>query len=303
MASVGVLPNAVIQNADVPDVIIDAHHHLWDPAKVEYPWLTEKLAPIDRRMEFDSLGPLLRANGIDRTVLVQSLDSDADTDYMLAQADAEPAIAAVVGWVPLERAADAAPRLAELQEHPRFRGVRCSINFEPDPDWLLRDDVAEGLALLEREGVPLDVVSVRRRHLEIVPILAGRYPALPLVLDHLSKPPIKKDADWIEGWRANLARAAECPTVFAKVSGLFPARGAMDEWTVDDVRPFFEFALETFGADRLMWGSDWPIADLAGGYQRVWDALSTLFAELSPTERSALLGGTAARFYGIGEDA
>jgi L-fuconolactonase len=197
---------------------------------------------------------------------------------------------------------EADARLAVLQAHPRFRGIRCSINFEPDPDWLLRDDVGEGLALLERRGVPFDVVSVRRRHLEIVPILAARYPGLPMVLDHLSKPPIKKDADWVAGWRASLAAAAACPTVFAKVSGLFPARGPLDEWTVGDIRPFFEFALETFGPDRLMYGSDWPISVLAGGYQRVWDGLSVLLGELSADERAAILGGTAARFYDISEE-
>src|SRR3954453_19528907 len=103
--------------------------------------------------------------------------------------------------------------------------------MEPDADWLLRPEVDESLALLEEQGVPFDVVSVRRRHLELVPILSERHPGLRLVIDHLSKPPIRKDAAWIDGWKQNLARAAENPNVYAKVSGLTPARGALDDWT------------------------------------------------------------------------
>ncbi len=282
---------------------IDAHHHLWNPGTVDYPWLGPELAPIDGPMELDRLTPLLQANGIGAGVLVQSQDSDEDTDYMLAAAADEPAVAAVVGWVPLERPADAERRLDALAGHRKLRGIRVAINWLPDTDWLLQPAVAEGLDLLARRDLPFDVVGVRRRHLELVPELSERHPSLRLVLDHLSKPPIGKDEDWVRGWKQNLARAAENPNVFAKLSGLFPARGKLDEWDAEDVRPFFAHALECFGADRLMWGSDWPIAELAGGYEKVVVESERLFAELSEPERDALWGGTATRFYGLANGA
>ena len=280
-------------------MIIDAHHHVWDPQRAAYPWLTPDLGTLDRAIEFEELAPLLADLGIDRTVLVQSADNDEDTDYMLEVAEAQPEVGAVVAWVPLHRPADAARRLDTLAGHPAFRGVRCSINFEPDVEWLLRPDVGEGLALLEQRRIPFDVVSVRRRHLELVPILSERHPELVLIIDHLSKPPIGRDASWVAGWEENLRAAAGNPNVLAKVSGLFPARGDLADWTAEDVRPFFHVALEVFGADRLMWGSDWPIVNLAGGYEKAWRELNLLFAELDASERAAVLGGTAARAYRV----
>ena len=189
----------------------------------------------------------------------------------------------------------------EIEGHPAFRGVRCSINFEPDVEWLLRPDVGEGLALLEARGIPFDVVSVRRRHLELVPILSERHPDLVMIIDHLSKPPIGRDESWVAGWQRNLRAAAANPNVLAKVSGLFPARGDLADWTADDVRPFLHDALEAFGAERLMWGSDWPIVDLAGGYAKVWTELNRLFDELDaggarrPCAAARRHGSTASR--------
>src|SRR5690606_2779071 len=177
------------------------------------------------------------------------------------------------------------------------RGIRHGINSEPDPDWILRAEVADGLRLLEDEGLPFDYVPVRRRHLELVPELVERHPRLRIVIDHLSKPPVRRD-EW-EPWWSNIARAAESPTVSAKISGLMPAGGDLRVWEPDDLRPFVDRALETFGAERLMWGSDWPVIDLAGGYQRALEAAQTLSRHWSEHERAAVFRGTAAGFYGI----
>lgn len=281
-------------------VVIDAHQHFWDPARVAYDWLGPDLGPINRAIEFADLEPLLAATGVEHTVLVQSADNEPDTEYMFEVAAAHPEIAAVVGWVPLDDPAAVAERLPILSANPVFVGIRNLIHTKDDPDWLLRSDVDESLGILALSGVPFDVVSVLPRHLEHVPTLSERHPDLRMVIDHLSKPPIKAGGD--EPWRSLITRAAENPHVYAKVSGLYPAAGDMTDWTADDVRPYLELALDLFGADRLMFGGDWPISVLAGGYVRVWEELNTLFDELSPDDRAAILGGTAAAFYRIPAD-
>jgi L-fuconolactonase len=195
--------------------------------------------------------------------------------------------------VPLDRPAQAAEALDRLAARPKFVGVRTLIHDQADPDWLLRPPVGEGLALLERRGVPFDVISVLPRHLSHVPVLAERYPDLPMVLDHLSHPPLGGADD--ARWRDQMTAAAAHPLVHAKVSGLYPA----GTWTAEDIRPAVEFAFEAFGADRLMFGSDWPVAELGGGYLKVWTELSKIFGQLSAPERAAVLGSTATRFYGL----
>jgi L-fuconolactonase len=280
--------------------VIDSHQHFWNPSRVSYDWLGPDLGPINRAIEFPELAPLLAATGVERTVLVQSADNAADTDYMFEVAAAHREIAAVVGWVPLDDPEAVARRLPILRANPAFAGIRNLIHTRPDPDWLLRSDVDESLGILAAAGVPFDVVSVLPRHLEHVPTLSERHPDLPMVIDHLSKPPIKVGDD--EPWLSLIRRAAENPRVYAKVSGLYPAVGDLADWSADDVRPYLELALELFGADRLMFGGDWPISVLAGGYVRVWEELSVLFDELAPGDRSAILGGTAASFYNIGND-
>ena len=280
--------------------VIDAHQHVWDPTKARYDWLTQEFAPINRPITFDELRPSLRRAGVQATVLVQSADNDDDTDLMLATARANPEIAAVVAYVRLDRPEEAASRLAELQHNPLVVGVRNLIHDIPDPDWLLRPEVDEGLGVLESAGVTFDLVSVLPRHLELVPLLVERHPRLKIVIDHLSKPPIGLPDR--EPWWQLIARAAEAPLVHAKISGLYSATADSASWTPQAVRPFFDHAMEVFGADRLMYGGDWPISVLSGGYDRVWDGLCEFFDELDAAARQSVLGGTAERFYGTGTE-
>ena len=154
--------------------------------------------------------------------------------------------------------------------------------------------MGEGLALLEERGIPFDVISVLPRHLSHVPVLSERYPALRMVLDHLSHPPLG-GADTSQ-WRELITAAARNPLVFAKVSGLYPPDPS---WTAEDLRDVVEFAFELFGPDRLMFGSDWPVAELGGGYAKVTAELFTLIGQLHPADREGVLGGTARRFYAL----
>ncbi|RAY11543.1 hypothetical protein DPM19_30035 [Actinomadura craniellae] len=280
--------------------IIDAHQHFWNLDRVAYPWLTPDQGPIHRTFEEGDLQADLDACGIDGTVLVQSADSYADTDYMLEVADRWPRVRAVVGWVPLTRPDEAAQALDRYRRDPRYAGVRHLIHDEPDPDWLLRPELRDGLDALAERGLTFDVVAVLPRHLEHVPVLAERHPGLRLVIDHLAKPPIRERGR--QPWADLLARAAAHPNVYAKVSGLNTAAD-WETWSAGDLRPYVEHALEVFGAGRLMFGGDWPISVLAGGYRKVWDETVTLLdgLALAPADRARILGGTAVEVYRIPE--
>jgi len=279
--------------ATIPEVI-DAHLHLWDPAPGSYPWLTPGHGPLYRSFGPEDGEPRLAAAGVDRAVLVQADDSYADTEAMLAAAGRWPRVAAVVGWVPLTDPVEAARALDRYTRDPRFVGVRHLVHDEPDPDWLLRPEVREGLALLAERGLSFDVVAVLPRHLEHVPVLAAAHPGLRLVVDHLGKPPVAAGG-W-EPWASLLAEAARFPNVAAKVSGLDTAADPAS-YGAADLRRYVEHALACFGPDRLMFGSDWPISELAGGYPRWWTVLAELLAPLDDDARAAVLGSTAARWY------
>jgi L-fuconolactonase len=271
-------------------VVIDAHQHLWDPQRHTYDWLLRPgNEPILRTFTMQDVLPLASTAGVDRAVLVQADDHWADTEAMFEAAGAHDEVAGVVAWVPLDRPGDAAPMLDELQSRQKFAGIRNLIHDQPDPDWLLRPGVGEGLALLEQRDVPFDIVAVLPRHLEHVPVLSRRYPRLRMVLDHLGHPPL--DGGSWQPWRSLIERAAQNPLVSAKISGLYPTGSG---W---DFRPLIEFALETFGPDRLMFGSDWPVAELFGGYEHVTGSLLRVIRELSAHEQAAILGETAQSIY------
>ncbi len=275
---------------------IDAHQHFWDPRGGHYAWLERAGPELQRAFDYDDLAPYLQRHGIDATVLVQAEDSDEDTDAMFEIADTHPAIVGVVGYVPLERPEHAAARLAILQRRNKLVGIRNLIHDQPDADWLLRPDVADGLRILEQAGVPFDLVAVLPRHLEHLDYLSERVPGLPIVIDHLAKPPIGTDR--FEPWATLIRRAAMHPQVYAKISGLYPVAG-VQTCGAYDLRPWIDVALEAFGPDRLMIGSDWPVAISAGGYDLTWSNLVAVITGYGPDVARAILGRTAATFYSL----
>ncbi len=275
---------------------IDAHQHFWNLDRVAYPWLTPEAGPLYRTYEPPELEPQLRDAGVDQTVLVQAANSYEDTDAMLDQADRYSWIGAVVGWVPLTEPEEAARALDRYARRPAFRGVRHLIHDEADPDWVVQERVIDGLQLLADRGLSFDVVAVFPVHLKHVPTLAARLPTLTLIIDHLAKPPIT--AREMEPWASQLAAAARYPNVYAKISG-FSTVDDPATWSAADLRPYIDAAIERFGTDRLMVGSDWPVCTLAGDYQRVWTETNNALGGRTQAERDALLGGTAARVYRI----
>lgn len=277
-------------------MIVDSHVHLWDAAHTPQPWTTPDMEVIRRSFGPADLEPLLDRNGIDAAVLVQGACLDSDTDYLCEEADRQEWIAGVTVWLPLDDPVRARERLTALRRWPKVRGVRHLIQDESDPHWIMRDAVLESLELLEAEGVLLELPVVYPRHFDDVPRLAALFPRLVLVVDHLGKPPLADGG--LGKWEEKLLAASEAPNVSAKVSGLNTAL-TRDDWTADDFVAAVEIAVRAFGADRLMCGTDWPVALLNGDYDRVWNALKQVVATVAPDDADLLLGGTAARIYQI----
>jgi L-fuconolactonase len=273
---------------------IDAHQHFWEFREpFDHAWMDgERFASIRRDFLPSDLKPLIETVGVDRTVFVQTQHCLAENDWVLALAEQNEFVAGVVGWVDLA-SPDCERPLERLLPHPKFVGVRHIAHDEPDFDFIVRPDVLRGLAVLERHQVPFDLLFFVR-HLRHVATLAGRFPNLPLVIDHLAKPHIKLGTidDWLPGFRA----AAQFPNVYCKLSGMV-TEADWAAWTVDDLRPYVERAIEWFGPGRCMFGSDWPVCRLAATYDEVHNALAECIAELSAAEQAEIFGGTATRFY------
>jgi L-fuconolactonase len=272
--------------------VVDAHLHVWDLERSEYAWLTPELGALYATFTADQAGAELEAAGIASAVLVQAEDSERDTDLMLEAARRHPWIAGVVGWVQLDDPAVAERQLDRRLQDPCFRGVRHLVHDDARDDFLALPSVRRSLGKLAERGVSFDVPDAWPRHLAATADLAGALEDLRVVVDHLGKPPFV-GSDW-DSWRTALAEVAAHPNTTAKVSGLqVPGR----PFTVAQVRPAWEIALELFGPARLMWGSDWPVTVLVGGYAHAWDVMSSLIAELSPDEQSQVTRSTAASVY------
>jgi L-fuconolactonase len=281
---------------------IDAHLHVWDLDAAEYSWLTPALPDLNRTFGFDEVIPELDACGVDRVVLVQAADNAADTEHMRAVADASERVAGIVAWLPLDRPDELTTRIAELRGDPRVVGIRCLIHDMADREWVLRPDVADGLDRVSEAGWSFDYVCSNPEPLVHVPALAYRHPDLRIVIDHLGKPPIGAGEDARLAWRSLILDAAVHPNVAAKLSGLASAVGGPDSWTVDTLRPIVDDALEVFGVERLMYGGDWPVSLLAGGYRRTFDGLAAALDGLSGPEREAVYGGSCRTWYRIDEE-
>ncbi len=276
---------------------VDAHHHFWDPATADYPWMTDEVAPIRRAFGPADLAPLLTETGIDATVLVQTRSSLDETRQFLATAAAEPFIAGVVGWVDLT-APSVSDAIAALRAAPggdRLVAIRHQVHDEPDPDWLARADVRRGLAAVASSGLAYDLL-VRPRELPSALGVARATPGLRFIVDHAAKPPIASGR--LEPWASRLRPLARLDNVSCKASGLV-TEADWTSWAPDDLRPYVEMVLELFGPARLMFGSDWPVCLLAATYERVVHSVRELTSSLTVAERGRIFGGTAIETYAL----
>jgi len=273
---------------------VDAHHHVWDLAVRDQPW-TAGLAPLRRSFTVDDLRPAAQRADVTATVVVQTITVAQETPELLALAAAEPLIAGVVGWVPLD-SPEVADQLAALRSLPggdTLVGVRHQVQEEPDPWWLARPEVRAGLTAVGASGLAYDLLVTA----EQLPAAVDTVRALPevrFVLDHAGNPPVDPAAD--AAWRNAVAELARAGNVVVKLSGLvtraYPKRvpaGLLRSWAAT--------LLEEFGPDRMMFGSDWPVCTLSASYDEVLAVALNTVAGLSAAERRAVFAGTATRTY------
>ena len=277
-------------------MIVDAHHHFWDPARAAYPWMTDDLAKIRRPFGPADLEPLLRHCGVDRSIVVQARADLDETRELLATAGSTDFVAGVVGWIDLTNP-HASQTIAELRALPggsRLVGIRHQVHDEPDPAWLLRADVQRGLAAVGAAGLAYDLL-VRTRELPAALETARRFPHMRFVIDHIAKPSIR-DGRGTAAWAEEMAPFGELVQVSCKLSGMV-TEADWKRWRPEDLAPYVDRVLGWFGPGRCMFGSDWPVCLLAADYGQVFGALLTTLDGLDRRAKDEVLGTTAIRMY------
>jgi L-fuconolactonase len=274
-------------------VRVDAHQHFWRYSAREYGWIEARMGRIRRDFLPADLAPELGRAGLDGCVAVQARASEAETEFLLGLARAHPFVRGVVGWIDLQ-AGDVEAALARWAADPLLRGLRHGVQDEPDPDFLERPAFLRGVGALARHGLAYDLL-IHPRHLAAARRFVARFPALGIVLDHLAKPAIARGER--EPWESGFRALAELPNVSCKLSGLV-TEARWNAWRPGDFRAYLDAALEVFGAERLLFGSDWPVCLLAApSYRAVVELVLAWAEELAPAARAQLFGLNAARIY------
>ena len=273
---------------------IDAHQHFWQYSKKEYDWIGPEMQEIAHDFGPAELLKELRDSGIDGSVAVQARQSLEETDWLLALAEQSEFIRGVVGWAPVA-AAEFAEVLERWSGRSKLKGLRHIIQAEPDDEFILREEFNRGISAIAGSGLVYDIL-IYEKHLPATIKFVDRHPNQVFVLDHAAKPRIKDRLG--EPWRGHLAQLAERENVYCKLSGMV-TEADWKQWTPDDLRPYAEHALDAFGAERVMFGSDWPVCLVACGYKTWFETAQRFLADLSAAEKDLVLGGVAAKVYSL----
>jgi L-fuconolactonase len=274
--------------------VIDAHHHFWQYSPEAYPWIGDGMSVLRRDFLMPDLRPLMEAAGVTGLVTVQAQQTVDETRWLLDVATSAPEILAVVGWVPLAQA-DVAGTLDDLAAHPKLRGVRHVLQGEADDRYVLREDFNAGVSRLHALGLTYDIL-IYERHLPHAIAFVDRHPDQVFILDHVAKPRIREGV--LSPWREQMRELARRPRVYCKVSGMV-TEADWQRWSDEDLQPYVDVVLEAFGARRLIFGSDWPVLNLAGSYERWVAAFRRLTSGLSHDERQWIERRTALEAYGL----
>lgn len=271
---------------------IDAHQHFWAYDPREYDWIDETMEPLRRNFLPADLKPELEREGFEGCVAVQARQSREETRWLLELAKCNPFIVGVVGWADL-RSPRLRSDLESLTGNSNLVGLRHIVQSEPDDRFLLQPDFLRGISLLEEFDLAYDIL-IYPRHLPVATEFATRFPRQRFVLDHLAKPPIKSRS--LFSWENGIRDLASLPNVYCKLSGLI-TEADWQNWRPEQLKPYLDVAFDSFGAHRLMIGSDWPVCTLAGSYSRVMRVVKEYLAKFSKEVNDAVLGGNAQAFW------
>jgi len=271
---------------------IDSHQHFWIYNQYEYDWIDDSMAAIRRNFLPRDLRPELDANGFSGSVVVQTRQTLAETRWLLELAEENPWVTGVVGWADLQ-SPDIRAQLKQLAQNPKLVGLRHIVQSEPDDRFLLRPDFMRGIAALAEFDLAYDIL-IYTKHLPVAREFVRQFPHQRFVLDHLAKPPIKNGN--LDAWAEGIRRLADFPNVFCKLSGLVTEADWL-AWTPEQIIPCLDRAFESFGADRLMIGSDWPVCLVAAQYSRVMNLVKEYIQSKSADAQAAVLGGNAQKFW------
>lgn len=278
-------------------MIIDSHLHVWSLKKGFYQWPNESIPELFRDFEISDALTELNSNNVDSAILVQAADNADETRHLISVGNMSDRVSGIVGWVPLEDPVQTKTLILEYKQSSKFVGVRTLIHTLPDPSWITSPKVSSGLEILEKEGLSFDFVSSHPEPLAQIPPICERHPQLKIVIDHLGKPPVGGSRSAYINWSNLIRESSKYPNTYAKLSGLYSSVGELDTWTISEIRPFINEALDCFGPERLMWGSDWPVSNIAGGYKRAIESITTVIEEDFPNYTSKILGENATQIY------
>jgi L-fuconolactonase len=273
---------------------IDSHQHYWTYHPVKDAWITDDMQVIQRDFLPGEVWPLMQESGISGCVAIQADQSEKETELLINLAGQNPFIKGIVGWVDL-RSDNIEARLQHYSNIKLIKGFRHILPGEPDDRFMLDEKFMRGIGLLTRYGFTYDIL-INPRHLPYVPQFVAAFPDQCFVIDHLAKPFIKDKQ--LNGWKKNIETVAAFPNVYSKVSGL-TTEADWNNWTSGDFEPYLDIVFNAFGTNRIMYGSDWPVCNLAGGYNGVLAAIYKYIGRLIEHDQQLFWGKNAVEFYGL----
>ena len=271
---------------------IDAHQHFWQFDPVRDSWITEDMSVIRRDFLPADLEPVLNSNDFDGCVLVQADQSEAHNNFMLQLADDYDFIKGIVGWVDLQ-AENVEERLQFYSQYKTMKGFRHVLQGEEDRQLMLRPAFMRGIGLLNQYGFAYDIL-IFPDQLQFIPELVKALPDQRFVIDHIAKPGIKQQE--IAAWATDIKAVAQYQNVWCKVSGMV-TEADWKQWKKEDFTPYLDVVTEAFGAKRIMYGSDWPVCQVAASYEKMLEIVQEYYASFSREEQALIFGGNATRFY------
>ncbi|MFD0750179.1 amidohydrolase family protein [Mucilaginibacter calamicampi] len=273
---------------------IDSHQHFWKYEPVRDSWITDDMAVVQRDFFPEDLAPILKSNGFDGCVIVQSDQSEEENHFQLQNAEGYSFIKGVVGWVDL-LSANVEQRLEYYSQFKKLKGFRHVLQGEPQRDFMLRPEFLNGLSLLSKYDFTYDIL-VFPDQLKFVNEMVARFPYQKFVLDHIAKPYIKDKT--ISGWDSDIRALGKFDNVCCKISGMVTETN-WNSWKPEDFDPYIDVVVEAFGADRLMFGSDWPVCTVAASYEQVYGIVKNYFSNYSASEQEKIFGENAIKFYSL----